>query len=160
VAVRPARARDLDRLAALFGLLVADQSALDPGFAIQTDAGDAPWRALLAQRLGHADGGVWMAAPLRARGRVGPVGLCVAAVARRSPPFRETQRGELEHLFVREEWRRQGVGRALGQAALDWLVGCGVSRAAVQVARGNAAGRCFWAALGFRSAMDVLERRL
>lgn len=160
MAVRLARPRDLDRLAALFGLLVADQAALDPAFDVEAHAGDSSWRALLEKRLEQPHGGVWLATPAQTEGPTGPVGLCVAALARRPPPFRETLRGELEHLFVREEWRRQGVGGALCEAALAWLGGLGVSRVAVEVTRGNAGGRSFWEALGFVASMDVLHRRL
>jgi ribosomal protein S18 acetylase RimI-like enzyme len=84
----------------------------------------------------------------------------VARVLRRPALFAETARGEIEALFVREEARRSGTGRALAQALLAWLAERGLARVALHVATGNAEGQAFWRALGFTDSMDVLERPL
>lgn len=72
----------------------------------------------------------------------------------------ERERGEIEWLFVREEARRQGTGRALVAAVLAWLRERGVARVEIQVARANASGSAFWRALGFAASMDVLDLHL
>jgi GNAT superfamily N-acetyltransferase len=87
-------------------------------------------------------------------------GLCVARVLRRPAIFAETERGEIEHLLVREPARRRGIGRALAEAGLAWMGQRGIRRAEIQVAVENADARAFWSALGFEAAMDVLEKRL
>jgi ribosomal protein S18 acetylase RimI-like enzyme len=84
----------------------------------------------------------------------------VARVVRRPALFAETRRGEIEALFVRAEVRRGGVGRALAEETLRWLAERRLGRASLTVAAGNAEGQRFWRALGFRDAMDVLERAL
>jgi GNAT superfamily N-acetyltransferase len=89
-----------------------------------------------------------------------PLGLCMARVDRAPPIHREAVRAEIGELFVREEARRAGVGRALVEAALDWVRGRGVDSVIVRVYEGNASGRKFWRSLGFGALMDVLERRL
>jgi GNAT superfamily N-acetyltransferase len=153
--VRPATLRDLDRVAALAGLLFAGHAASGARFALAPGREDE-LRTLLAgfaRDPAHAllvaedDGG---ALP----------GFVLAALARRSGPFVERERGEIAWLYVREEARRRGVGRALAAAALDWLGEHGAKRVEVQVGRDNPGGRTFWNALGFAPAMDVLERPL
>jgi len=153
VRVRPADARELDRLAELHALLVSSHGS-DAGFE-------------------SAPGSVAVVRDYLARARVDPgalllvadadtplVGFVLVRVLERAPLFAETRRGEIEALFVRPEARRHGVGRALADAGLDWLRAQGLARAALQVATGNREGGAFWRALGFEPSMDVLERRL
>ena len=151
--VRGARPADLDRLAALFTRLVEHHGG-GPRFALRPGAEDE-LRRVLEGRLRDPDARVLVAE----EGSDLP-GLCVARVARRPALFRETERGEIEALSVREECRRRGVGRALADAAFAWLAERGVDRVEIEVARGNREGQAFWRELGFRDAMDVLERRL
>jgi GNAT superfamily N-acetyltransferase len=87
-------------------------------------------------------------------------GFAALRIVRRPPLFAETERGEIEAVFVREEERRRGVGRLLAGASLDWLRARGLRRVALQVATANERGQCFWRALGFDDALDVLERAL
>jgi GNAT superfamily N-acetyltransferase len=154
--VREAAPRDLDRLATLFGRLVAHHAALGPAFAARSEAAvEDEARAWLAREgeqphvrvlCWDADGDLQ--------------GLCVVRVARRPPLFVETVRGGLDHLVVRPDARRRGVGRALVQAAMEWLRTEGATRLEITVVRGNPEGAAFWRALGFRPAMDVLDRPL
>ena len=153
--VRAAAARDLDRVAALASLLLAHHAGDSVRFAV------APGReeelvALLAAFRRDSSRALLVAEAEDA----GLVGFVVAAVARRPGPFVERERGEIEWLFVREEARRAGVGRALAAAALRFLRERGVERVEVHVARANASGSAFWQALGFAATMDVLDLRL
>jgi GNAT superfamily N-acetyltransferase len=154
--VREAAHRDLDRLAALFGLLVAHHRGLGPAFALRPGRGvEEAARAWLRGEL-EADGArvlCW-----DADGDL--LGFGVARVARRPALFEETARGSLDHLVVRPDARRRGVGRALVAAAAAWLRAQGATRLEIAVAHGNAEGAAFWRALGFRPAMDVLDRPL
>jgi ribosomal protein S18 acetylase RimI-like enzyme len=155
VQVRAAAARDLDRVAALASLLLAHHAgegarfALAPGAAGELAALLAAFRKEPERALLVADAGEGQLA-----------GFVVAGIARRPGLFRERARGEIEWLFVREEARRAGVGRALADAALRFLAEQGVARVEVQVARANAGGAAFWQALGFAATMDVRERHL
>jgi GNAT superfamily N-acetyltransferase len=153
-AVRPVREHELDRLAELFGELLAHHAGFGPAFAPRAGADEA-LRGLLRAHRADPDRCILVCA----RGdRV--AGMCVAAVLRRPALFAETARGEIEQLFVREDARRRGVGRALAEAAAAWLRARGVGRVEVAVARANDGAAAFWRALGFGPAMDVLERRL
>jgi ribosomal protein S18 acetylase RimI-like enzyme len=153
VRVRPAHARELDRLAELHALLVASHGA-SASFAPAPDPGPVAREHLSLARTDPA------AALLVADAEAPLVGFVLVRVLERAPLFAETRRGEVEALFVRPEARRAGVGRALADAGLDWLRAQGLSRAALQVAAGNRQGSAFWRALGFERSMDVLERRL
>jgi ribosomal protein S18 acetylase RimI-like enzyme len=151
--VRRATARELDRVAALWTLLLAHHAG-EPGLA-PVPRPEAALRAHLEALAADPDGALLVAE------RGGALGGFLAARAVRRPPlFAETERGEIEALFVREEERRSGAGRSLALAALRWMAERGLPRAALQVAAGNEAGRSFWRALGFAAAMDVFERPL
>jgi GNAT superfamily N-acetyltransferase len=151
--VRPAAPRELDRVAALWTLLLAHHAA-EPGLA-PARAPEEALRAHLAEIAASRD------ALLLVADRAGALeGFAVARVVRRPALFAETRRGEIEALFVRAEVRRGGVGRALAEAALRWLAERRLGRAALTVAARNAEGQRFWRALGFEDAMDVLERAL
>jgi GNAT superfamily N-acetyltransferase len=155
VQVRAAAARDLDRVAALASLLLAHHASEGARFAL-APGGAGELAALLAALRKDPDRALLVADA----GEGQLVGFAVAGVARRPGPFRERARGEIEWLFVREEARRAGVGRALAEAALRFLTEQGVARVEVQVARANAGGAAFWHALGFTATMDVLDRHL
>jgi ribosomal protein S18 acetylase RimI-like enzyme len=153
-AVRQARAQDLDRLAALFAALFAHHGHGSARFGLRRGSEDA-LRALLAVRLNDPQARVLAFA----EGEDLP-GFCVVLVQSRPPFFQETERGEIEHLMVRQGARRRGVGRALVEASLHWMRERGVGRVEIQVAPGNVEGQAFWDALGFARAMDVLDRAL
>jgi ribosomal-protein-alanine N-acetyltransferase len=63
--------------------------------------------------------------------------------------------GELEHVAVRAEARRMGVGRALCEAAIGWARGEGAERVRLEVRASNPAVRMY-AGLGFQ---EVGRRR-
>ena len=153
IVVRSAQLRELDRVAALWTLLLLHHAAA-PGFA--PAAGSEPAvRAHLSELAGDP------AAALLVAERDGSLaGFAALRAVRRPPLFAETERGEIEALFVRREDRRAGVGRALAEEALRWMAARGLPLAALQVAVANDAGQRFWRALGFADAMDVLERPL
>jgi len=151
--VRPAARRELDRVAALWTLLLAHHAGT-PALA-PAPRPEAAMRAHLDALVAGGDGALLVAE------REGALaGFAALRVLRRPPLFAETERGEIEALYVREEERRRGVGRALAEASLAWLAARGLRRAAIAVAADNAAGQAFWRALGFSDAMDVLERPL
>jgi GNAT superfamily N-acetyltransferase len=62
----------------------------------------------------------------------------------------------VRQIFVQAEHRRQGVGRALVQWAIRnaWH---GAPRIRIEVLVGNAVGREFWRALGFRDYCIAME---
>lgn len=151
---RPAAARELDRVAELWSELGDHLSRIDPSFALGPGAGDQA-RALLRRLSQDADTRILVwdeAGNLPA--------FAIVRVLRPSIWAREGARAEIGDLFVREGWRRRGIGRALVRDALAWAAGRGATRAEVRVAARNDEAQAFWRVLDFDDFVDVLERRL
>jgi ribosomal protein S18 acetylase RimI-like enzyme len=153
--VRAAVPSDLDRAAALATLLFAAHAAEGGSFAIEPGR-EGELRELLAACLGDPDRALLVAEP--DGGSL--VGFVAVGLRRRPGPFAERVRGSVDWLFVREEVRRDGIGRALVDAGLAWLRAQGAERVELEVARANDGAQAFWRALGFLPRMDVLERPL
>jgi len=66
----------------------------------------------------------------------------------------------IEELVVDESARRQGVGRGLIQAALDWARAQGCSEVEVSTDEDNTAAQAFYRQLGFESEALLLEYEL
>jgi GNAT superfamily N-acetyltransferase len=153
--VRAARARDAERLVALWSALLEHHRPLDPAWHTAAGAEDA-WRGRLARLLAEPD-----AALLVWEEEGGDVaGFCTAEIARAPAAVAERARCEITDLFVSAGARRRGIGAALVQSALRWCTERGVRRVEVRVAAHNSEGQAFWRALGFGDFVDVLQRRL
>jgi len=70
------------------------------------------------------------------------IGYCVASL---DPAYN----GEIESIFVEEDYRRQTVGDRLMTAALDWLVAHDPRAISVAVVFGNEQAHPFYAKYGF-----------
>jgi ribosomal protein S18 acetylase RimI-like enzyme len=66
----------------------------------------------------------------------------------------------IEELVVDERTRRQGIGHALIQAALDWAKGQGCSEVEVSTDHDNTDAQAFYRQLGFESEALLLEYEL
>lgn len=80
------------------------------------------------------------------------VGYCVSSLS----PERT---GEIESIFVEEEYRSQGIGSVLLARALEWLDANGSVRNRVSVAEGNEGSFPFYRKFGFSPRMTVLEQK-
>lgn len=65
------------------------------------------------------------------------------------------RRGYLYHMAVRPAWRRQGVCRAMAEAALKALEREGIDKCHIFVFRDNQPGQSAWEALGWQRRSDV-----
>lgn len=68
------------------------------------------------------------------------------------------RRGFLYHGAVLPEYRKQGIGRLLAEAALEALKQEGVSKVGLLAFRENTLGNQFWEAMGFGSREDCTYR--
>ena len=68
------------------------------------------------------------------------------------------RRAFIYHLAVAEPYRRQGIGKALVEAALAALRAEGIHKVALVVMTNNAAGNAFWEQLGFTTRPDLVYR--
>ena len=154
--VRPARPQEIDRVAALWGLITDHHAALDPLFRMRRGVvAEAELRELLRTLRRDPDAEIFVFD----QGGT-PEGLCIVRIDRAPPILEETERAEITDVGVRPEWRRRGVARRLVEAAQAWVQGRGVARIEIQVAAGNREGQAFWRSLGYGPLMDVLHKRL
>ena len=68
------------------------------------------------------------------------------------------RRGYIYHTAVHPNYRKQGIGKALVEIALDSLLKLGINKVALVVFERNNAGNEFWEKLGFTSRNDLIYR--
>lgn len=154
--VRPARPQEIDRVAALWGLITDHHAGLDPLFRMRRGpVAEGELRELLRALQRDPDAEIFVFDHAGT-----PEGLCIVRIDRAPPILEETERAEISDVGVRPTFRRRGVARRLVEAAQGWVRDRGVARIEIQVARGNAEGQAFWRAMGYGHLMDVLHKRL
>ena len=65
------------------------------------------------------------------------------------------RRGYLQHLVVREEFRKRGIGEKLFKKCLDGLENIGIYKTHLFVQRTNGPGNRFWSGKGWQLREDV-----
>ena len=68
------------------------------------------------------------------------------------------RRGYIYHTAVCPECRKQGIGKALVEQAMEALKNCGINKAALVVFGRNANGNAFWERMGFSAREDLVYR--
>jgi ribosomal protein S18 acetylase RimI-like enzyme len=74
--------------------------------------------------------------------------------------FRRVALAELESMVVRPAWRRQGVGRALAQAFIDWARQRHAAQLRVTAYASNHDAIAFYRSLGFTPHQVTLQQTL
>lgn len=80
------------------------------------------------------------------------IGYCVSSVS-------AEHTGEIESLFVDQEFRSAGIGTALVTRGLKWMDSLGALRKRVSVGDGNESAWAFYRKFGFYPRMTVLEQK-
>lgn len=81
------------------------------------------------------------------------IGYCISGVS-------DDGIGEIESIFVGEEFRSLGVGDSLMRCALDWLNDKGVTTKVIDVAVGNERAYRFYARYGFYPRVTTLKQKI
>ena len=68
--------------------------------------------------------------------------------------------GQVESLYVRDDYRSQGVGQVLMAQALAWCAAHGAAEVGLHVSASNAGAARFYARLGFRPVLHTYFRAL
>ncbi|MBE5947503.1 MAG: GNAT family N-acetyltransferase [Lachnospiraceae bacterium] len=68
------------------------------------------------------------------------------------------RRGYIYHTAVNPEYRKQGIGAALVESAMNVLKDCGINKVALVVFDRNEIGNAFWEKQGFSSREDLVYR--
>jgi len=68
------------------------------------------------------------------------------------------RRGYIYHTAVNPEYRKQGIGAALVESAMNVLKDCGINKVALVVFDRNESGNVFWEKQGFFAREDLIYR--
>jgi len=79
-----------------------------------------------------------------------PIGFCISSITR-------YMEGEVEYLFIEEEFRSQGIGENLLKKALTWLGNHGSAITKIAVEVGNEEVQPFYTKYGFVPRFIILE---
>lgn len=148
--VRPATTTDIPRLALLWYEKTVLQQQADPRLRLAPDAA-AKWSAAAQGWLEDETRAVFVASSADL-----PVGYLVAAVENNAPGLLPERIGTLLDLALDAHGYHAGAGRALVNAARDWLRAQGIEQAKVTISRRHAVEQAFWRALGAKDWFDCL----
>lgn len=81
------------------------------------------------------------------------VGYIIGRIAENPPIFELRFLGHVSDICVAPEWRRQGIGRKLFAAVLNWFRRQGLPVVQLNVAAANAVSQAFWREMGFQDYM-------
>ena len=104
-------------------------------------------KAILQRSLG---GDVRVDLALDSSGKL--IGYCVTSIDNLAT-------GEIDSIFVNPQYRKQGIGRALMEKALEWLNSKGVKKKIVSVAVGHEQVYRFYSRFGFLPRRTLLEQK-
>lgn len=149
--VRPVEAGELEALKPLWEDLYAHQVAHGMHVRVPVD-GYAQWSKGLRPLLGRY-ARVWAA---RLDGQ--PEGFLCARLRNQPPHFGSEPTGFISDVYVSPALRRQGVGRRLLQAALDWFDAQDLRRVELQVIAGNPEARALYLELGWQDELVQMVR--
>ena len=150
--VRTATDRDKTALADLLGLLQEHLVQANPALW-RSDLTDCAARASAVVQLLDADDTRVFVAEDQSQ----LVGCAVARVAVR-PAGRPRVVGHILWAFVREVWRRQGVGTALVAQMLAFFESKGVEDISLRYVVGNREAERFWRRLGFAPVIQTANQ--
>jgi ribosomal protein S18 acetylase RimI-like enzyme len=88
------------------------------------------------------------------------VGYCLAAISKYPPVYEHQEYGAIFDLAVTENCRRQGIGQALVETALQWFSEQEISRVEVRVATANKISTAFWKEMGFVPYLEVVYKEI
>ncbi|MBU2514674.1 GNAT family N-acetyltransferase [bacterium] len=70
------------------------------------------------------------------------IGYCLSTIDSKN-------KGEIDSLYLKEEYRRQGLGKKLVQLALDWMSSNKVNKKSIYIIPENSEALCFYRNFGF-----------
>ncbi|MDG5816238.1 GNAT family N-acetyltransferase [Chitinispirillales bacterium ANBcel5] len=77
------------------------------------------------------------------------IGYCIASA--------DKNKGEIDSLYIKEQFRNHGLGAKLMSTALSWLRELPLSSIQVYVAEGNEEALGFYRKFGFKDRFHVLQ---
>ncbi len=154
--IRAARSEDVDTVAKLWEALVLYHHHLDTSLPPAAPQGARRYARRLIDRLDDPMSRVLVA---ELDGKV--VGYVLGVVVDLAPEmFAQEASGFLADIYVAEDYRRRGVGRALVEALMAWFHKKGLSYFEWHVAAQNEDSIAFWRSVGGRHVMLRMRAEL
>jgi ribosomal protein S18 acetylase RimI-like enzyme len=151
ITIRPATAADQQALGRFGGALMRQHHAADPRRFLFVEHPEAGYGRFLVTQLSNPDSVVLVA---ERSGEV--VGYVWADVEGISWKDLRGPCGFVHDVFVDEPARRQGAGRLLLRAAIDWIRSQGRSQVVLWTKTENEHAKILFRALGFRDTMTEM----
>ncbi len=151
---RIANENDIDDIMSLWNESRLYHAELDPRLSMVDDA-HLKAREYYVSQLTSADTVFYIATSSDT-----PIGYLCAQI-QKAPPVHKIQRfGFIDGLFVRETFRRMGVGTSLVTLAMDWFEEQQISMVQLSVASMNEIGIRFWERCGFTEVMRRMRMKI
>jgi ribosomal protein S18 acetylase RimI-like enzyme len=151
--VRQAESADLPRVAQLAGALVRMHHEVDPGRFLLVERVEEGYAWWLARELRRAQAVVLVAC----RGD-DVIGYAYGTLEERDWNLLLDAHGAIHDVFVREDARRGGSGRALVDGLVKELTRLGAPRVVLSTMVGNVAAQALFQRCGFRPTMLEMTR--
>lgn len=149
IVIRPVTKDDTDALAEMWLALVAYHQQLSDDLPGAARGGEHRYVRRIMERL---DDPYTCALVAEVEGQV--VGFVLGMVIDLMPDiFDQQPSGFLADIYVEPQVRRQGVGRGLVNALIDWFRRCGIHTFDWHVSSNNPEGLAFWRSIGGRDVM-------
>jgi ribosomal protein S18 acetylase RimI-like enzyme len=148
ITVRPATEREEEALGNFGAGLVRQHHAADPRRFIHVEHPEAAYGRFLVSQITTPQSRVFVA---EQSGKV--VGYVLVALEPTNWMQLRGPCGVVHDLFVDESARRQGAGKLLLSAGIDWIRSEGRSQVVLLTMTGNEHAQSLFRALGFRSTM-------
>lgn len=147
--IRLATTADLEAIGELWEQLVAYHRALSVDLPRASENGAALYARRLSDRLDDTHARILVA---EHQGTI--TGYVFGVIVDLVPEvFLEEQAGFIADIFVLPQFRKQGVGRDLVEAMLEWFGMKGITYYEWYVAAANHEARAFWEKIGGRQVM-------
>lgn len=154
VQIRRATVRDIKEILPVWGDLANYHAELDPAFT-PSPQWSREYGAYLRTLMARDD-----AIAVVASEATEVIGYAVGRITNLPSFFERRHRGYIHDVFVREGFRRRGVGRRLVEEILAWFRRRGVTLVELTVAANNDAAISFWERLGFHIYMFQMKTEL
>jgi len=141
---------NLDLVRPLWEKLNRMHSELSPHFKQRYQKMDWQWRKAALLKKSKA---ILLKYVVDDRGET-IVGYCISSIAREDETV-----GEIDSLYIAEEYRKAGIGKLLMFNAIQWLNGRGVKTQRLLVGVGNERAIEYYRQFGFHPLHIVLQKR-
>ena len=154
VIVRRARREDLRALKLIWRELMDLHAKIHDYYAVRPDGPDM-WADYALRSIRSEDARLFVAEQDGVA-----FGFALAHVTQLPPVYRLHQIGVVSDIAVAKNHRRQGAGRRLVEAALEWFRIRGMDRVAANMVPANPEALGFWSAMGFEVLSEYRVRKI